>query len=101
MKKLIRVQSAIVLLGALMGLSAQASAPPAPYFNGFEKNTSGWFDLSNGHYGHITRRPSGYTNGGGYANGINSAAGHWHARLSGDPCFTPPNQDCAGPNTNW
>jgi hypothetical protein len=91
----------LLALAALFTLRAHAEAPPGPYFNGFEKNTNGWFDLSNGHFGHIARQPSGYTNGGGYADGINSAAGHWHARLSGDPCSTPPNQDCAGPNTNW
>jgi hypothetical protein len=109
MKKLIVVLSLMALFVALMGLSVLASAPPGPFFNGFEKNTNGWFDLSNGGFGgHIARQPSGYTNGGGYANGINSAAGHWHARLSGDPCFSGPNpldpglsEDCAGPNTNW
>src|SRR5690349_11928011 len=82
-------------------MPAGASAPPGPYFNGFEKNLDGWFDLSSGHYGHIVREQSGYTNGGGDADGIASAAGHWHARLHGEPCFTQPNQDCAGPNTNW
>ena len=99
MKNLIRF--AMALVAAHMAAPLWAAAPPGPYFNGFENNTNGWFDLSNGHYGHIARRPSGYMNSGGYANGINSAAGHWHARLHGDPCFTPPNQDCAGPNTNW
>ncbi len=101
MKRLTKFAPAIALFLALTQSNAHAAAPPGPYFNGFEQNTNGWFDLSNGHYGHIARQPSGYTNGGGYASGINSAAGHWHARLSGDPCFTPPNQDCAGPNTNW
>src|SRR6188474_133486 len=32
-----------------------ADAPPGPYFNGFEQNTSGWFDSSNGGSGTITR----------------------------------------------
>ena len=101
MKRLIKLLSAVAVLMALTRPPAEAAAPPAPYFNGFEKNTNGWFDLSNGHSGHIMRQPSGYSNGSGYADGIASAAGKWHARLHGDPCFTPPNQDCAGPNTNW
>ena len=101
MERLARFLSLMALFVVQMVPTARAEPPPGPYFNGFEENTSGWFDLSNGHYGHIARQHSGYTNGGGYANGVNSAAGQWHARLHGDPCFTPPNQDCAGPNTNW
>src|SRR5437879_13585752 len=89
MKRLIKLLSAVAVLMALTRPPAEAAAPPAPYFNGFEKNTNGWFDLSNGHFGHIMRQPSGYSNGGGYADGIASAAGKWHARLHGDPCFTP------------
>jgi hypothetical protein len=95
-----RLLPLIALLVAL-GSPVLAAAPPAPYFNGFEKNTDGWFDSSNGGDGVITRRSSGYSNSGGYADGITSAAGKWHARLTGFPCFTPPNQDCVGPNTNW
>lgn len=91
----------VMALGLAPVMPANAAAPPGPYFNGFEKNLDGWFDLSSGNFGHITRQQSGYTNGGGYADGINSAAGHWHARISGDPCFTGSNQDCLGPNTNW
>jgi hypothetical protein len=100
-RKMIRGLPGLLLLVALMTLAAQAAAPPGPYFNGFEKNTDGWFDSTSGHYGNLTRQPSGYSNGGGYADGISSAAGQWHARLVGQPCFTTPNQDCAGPNTNW
>ena len=96
MKNLIRF--AMALVAAHMAAPLWAAAPPGPYFNGFENNTSGWFDLSNGHYGHIARQPSGYANGGGYADRINSAAGHWHARLAGTPCFGSPT---CGPNTNW
>ena len=95
MKNLIRF--AMALVAAHMAAPLWAAAPPGPYFNGFENNTSGWFDLSNGHYGHIARQPSGYANGGGYADRINSAAGHWHARLAGTPCFGSPT---CGPNTN-
>ena len=79
----ISLLAAIVL--ALVPSLAQAAAPPGPFFQGFEKNTAGWFDTSNGGNGTITRVPSGYLSG-DYANGIASAAGNWHARISGDPC---------------
>src|ERR1700730_1483802 len=99
MKTMIRLLPVIALLVAL-GSPVLAAAPPAPYFNGFETNTAGWYDITNGGDGTITRRPSGYTNGGQYASGIASAAGKWHARLTGDPCdrvFT----NCLGPFTKW
>jgi hypothetical protein len=40
MKKLIPLVFAMALLITLLGLSAQASPPPGPYFNGFEHNTT-------------------------------------------------------------
>jgi hypothetical protein len=101
MKSLARFLPVIALFLVQLGSSARADAPPGPFFNGFERNTNGWFDSTNGGDGTITRRPSGYSNGGGYADGIASAAGGWHARLVGFPCFTPPNQDCTGPFTRW
>jgi hypothetical protein len=93
----------MVLFLVQLGASARADAPPGPFFNGFEKNTNGWFDSTNGGNGTITRRPSGYSNGGGgYANGINSAAGNWHARLTGDqPCVQSQSGLCYGPFTRW
>jgi len=95
MKKLIRVLSAMALLVA-MGSFTRAAAPPGPYFNGFEHNTNGWF---NGVDRAIVREPSTYMNGvGGYANGIQSADGNWHARL---PALTSCMQNCDGPFTNW
>jgi hypothetical protein len=84
--------------------SALAAAPPGPYFNGFEVNTAGWFNYSGAT---ITRQPSGYTNGGGYASGIPSAAGNYHARLGLDPspdtCLSGggPQPVYYGPYTNW
>ena len=57
--------------------------------------------------GTITRRPSGYTNGGGYADGIASADGSYHARLGMDPspgtCVSGggPQPIHSGPYTNW
>jgi hypothetical protein len=101
MTKLLRLLPAVALLFVQMRSSPHAAAPPGPYFNGFENNTAGWFDITNGGDGTITRRPSGYTNGGGYANGIASAAGRWHARLTGDPCDHTPATDCFGPFTRW
>jgi hypothetical protein len=89
--------SASLLLVA--AVPAWADAPPGPYFNGFETDTSGWFDASNGWVGTITRHPSGYTNG-AYASGIPSESGGFHARVSGDPCLAPVAQ-CTGPYTRW
>ena len=80
-----------------------AAAPPGPYFNGFEKNTNGWFGVSGST---ITRVPSFWASS-GYASGIQSATGEYHARLGLDP--TP--DTCVsgagiqpiyyGPYTNW
>lgn len=83
---------------------ASADPPPGPYFNGFETDTDGWFNLSGAT---ITRRPSGHMTGsGGYANGIASAEGNWHARLEIDPspgtCSgAGPQPVFTGPFTNW
>jgi hypothetical protein len=90
------LSASLVLVAALPVL---ADAPPGPYANGFETNTSGWFDSTNGWTGTIAREASGYTNG-GYASGIPSATGGWHARLTGDPCAAPV-APCVGPNTRW
>jgi hypothetical protein len=67
---------------ALPAAAASAAAPPGPYFNGFETDTAGWINFSGAT---ITRVPSGYSNGGGYADGISSASGSYHARLGIDP----------------
>jgi hypothetical protein len=65
------------------------------------KRLLSWFDMTNGGDGTITRQPSGYING-GYASGIASAAGQWHARLSGDqPCIMSVATPCYGPFTRW
>jgi hypothetical protein len=105
MTKLRTLLVAVVVFVALPALVASADAPPGPYFNGFETNTAGWFPFSGGT---ITRRPSGYSTGpGGYADGIASAMGSYHARLGLDQnpniCFfgggsAPIHR---GPLTNW
>ena len=97
MKNLIRF--AMALVAAHMAAPLWAAAPPGPYFNGFENNTNGWFGFSGST---ITRRHSGYSNSGGYGDGINSATGNWHARLTGNPCDrTQYGTPCYGPYTNW
>jgi hypothetical protein len=93
-----------VLLVALAPTSAAAAGPF--FFQGFEKDTSGWcddpvFPCEGVKEGTITRVPSGYKNGGGYADGIPSAAGKYHARLRtpSDPGCKPglPASQCEGP----
>jgi hypothetical protein len=103
MKRLLGLVPALAL-AITAAMPVQAAAPPGPYFNGFEKNTNGWFGFGGST---ITREPSGYTNGGGYADGIDSASGGYHARLGLTP--TPGScQDASGtepiywgPYTNW
>jgi len=98
---LLRLVSAASLSAGLLLVGASATmadAPPGPYANGFETSTAGWFDMSNGGSGTITRQPSGYA-GGGYANGVPSASGSWHARLSATACVVP--APCVGPHTRW
>ena len=95
MKTLIRLLPKVCFFIVVAALSAQAAAPPGPFFNGFEKDTNGWFD---GDDRAIVREPSGYSNGGGYGDGVNSAAGRWHARF---PPLTACTQQCDGPFTRW
>jgi hypothetical protein len=101
MKNMARVLPQLSLLVVLPALDVRAAAPPAPYFNGFEQNTAGWFDITTVGDGTITRRPSGYSNGGQYADGIASATGKWHARLTGDACDHTAATNCFGPFTRW
>ncbi len=78
------------------------------FFQGFETDTSGWYNQGNGS---IARVPSGFSTSGGYADGIDSADGSYHARLyvnpnanfgnAGDPQCTPGAKDCIGPYTDW
>ena len=75
-------------------------------FQGFETDVSMWFN--EGVVQQTVQEPSGYTSS-GYASGIASATGNYHARLIVDPsqCLDdgsgspPPNNDCAGPFTYW
>jgi hypothetical protein len=100
-----RSAAVVFVMAVLAATWMAADAPPGPYFNGFEQNTSGWFNFSGGT---ISREASFYTNGiGGYANGIDSASGNFHARLGQDPspdtCASGggPQPIYYGPYTNW
>ncbi|MDI1462140.1 hypothetical protein QEZ54_14295 [Catellatospora sp. KI3] len=75
------------------------------FFQGFETDTAGWFDFG---AGTVVRTPSGYTNGGGYASGVASATGNFHARLkvqhdlcTQEPAGGGPVNQCTGPYTQW
>jgi hypothetical protein len=98
-------RSAAISVGIMLVLAVSAAFAATLFFQGFETDTSGWFDDSNAppDSGLITREPSFYTNGGGYANGIPSAAGGFHARVSSSDCVNDfgPGTDCYGPFTLW
>lgn len=96
MFKRLLVLSVIAGLVATIGFAGTAAAapPPGTFFQGFEQNTNGW---SSGAERNIVRVPSGYVSGTGYASGIPSAAGRYHARLDTPGCDT----DCDGPFTRW
>ncbi len=97
-----RRAAAIVAIAFLAVVWVAADAPPGPYFNGFETNTAGWFNLSGAT---ITRVPSGSSST--YANGVAAATGSYYARLgidsSPDSCVfgggTAPIY--YGPYTKW
>lgn len=98
----IRTLALLILL--LLPVAAHAQA----FSQGFETDTSGWYNQGNGS---ITRVPSGFSTGGGYADAINSAQGNDHARLhvdptanfgnAGNPESAPGSKDCIGPYTDW
>src|SRR5688572_477210 len=97
-------RAAGTLMTVMVASWAAADAPPGPYFNGFEQNTNGWSAFSGGT---ISREASFYSNNGGYADGITSATGSYHARLGIDPnpstCASGGGDQpvFTGPFTNW
>jgi hypothetical protein len=99
-------KSAAIFAGILLLLTVCASGILAAtfFFQGFETDTTGWFNFSNGS---IIGVPSGYTNGGGYANGVSSSSGSFHSRLRinptdpDNPTCSPGSSDCIGPFTQW
>jgi hypothetical protein len=103
-----RLRAAIGLAVALLcvwgGAPAAANAPPQPDLNGFETDTSGWFDTTGGT---VTRQPTGYVPAGvDYAEGVTSAAGNFHGRVglgtaSTCPSSAGPQLTNPGPFTRW
>jgi hypothetical protein len=83
----------ILAAAAALMLAVPQPSQAQNFFQGFETDTSGWFD--NG--GTVNREPSGYSSS--YANEINSAAGDYHARLGLDPSSecVPGSASCSGP----
>src|ERR1700693_1559956 len=67
----------LILVSTAIAKPPPAPAPPKPFSQNFAHNTNGW-------YGSITHEKSGYSNAGGYADGINSAKDDGHARLNGE-----------------
>jgi hypothetical protein len=100
--KSLRILSAAIAL-AIMPALAHAQG----FFQGFESNTAGWSSFGNGS---VSRAPSGLLTS-GYADGIPSSSGGFHARLSvdlsanigmaGNPDCKPGSKDCVGPSTDW
>ncbi len=93
----------LLSVAALLGLMLVPSFASADYSQGFETDTSGWNNFGPGT---IHREASGYTNGGGYADGIASASGGFHARLRNSQsggCAPPfsSSTTCQGPFTRW
>jgi hypothetical protein len=89
-------------VAAAFGLFVVPSVASADYSQGFETDTSGWED---GSVTTLNREMSGYTNG-GYADGVPSSEGNWHARVRNDgsaDCVEPfpPGDWCDGPFTRW
>jgi hypothetical protein len=79
---MLKLRMLVIAVAALLALPvvASADAPPGPYFNGFETDTSGWFNFQGAT---VTRVPSGNTST--YASGVNAASGNYYARLGIDP----------------
>jgi hypothetical protein len=106
-RRLISLLSASALVATLavasLPAAASAAAPSKDFFNGFEKNTAGWFGVTGST---ITRVPSGDTST-AYATGVAAATGGYYARLGMGTNTTCPNFQNVpipwyqGPYTNW
>lgn len=86
---------------AAVASTALAIDPQQPFFNGFETDTAGWFDNSGQGFGVITREPSGFVSVTGYAGGVASATGGFHARVRSAGCNIVGPGSCPGPFTGW
>jgi hypothetical protein len=101
MRRIAVVAGLAMVLSLVISLTSGVAAPT--FFQGFETDTSGWFPISTDT---VSRQPSGYTNAGGYADGVPSAAGGFHARLGRGECDTINGGIgaavlCNGPFTRW
>jgi hypothetical protein len=96
----LRVAFAFAGAIALGAAGIGAAGASRTYVQDFETSTAGWI---NNPPGTIHRVPSGYFSPTGFASGILSAHGNWHARLREAPCdvtrLAPP--ACFGPFTRW
>ena len=76
-----KLQNLLVGSSALVAAVALSVAVPVQaatvYLQGFEVDTSGWMDADSGWAGNVDRVASG-------TDGINSAAGSWHAVMTGE-----------------
>lgn len=93
-----KLKTGLTVGAIVLMLPLAAWATTTIYSQGFETDTSGWFDSG----GTIARQPSGYVSS-NYASGINSASGGYHARLRLDPgsSCAPGSSSCEGPYTLW
>ena len=92
MKKILRLKIRVmgpVIAAMALVLVATTAHANVIYSQGFETDTSGWFDSSNGWFGSVTRVASG-------TGGITSSSGAWHAVMEQG---SPP--DDTGPFTNF
>ncbi|HVA81523.1 MAG TPA: hypothetical protein VNF29_11415, partial [Candidatus Binataceae bacterium] len=99
---------AIRTLALIIALLLPAAVHAQAFSQGFETDTGGWYNQGNGS---IARVASGFSTSGGYADGIASALGDYHARLHVDPAANfssasnpqcaPGSKDCIGPYTDW
>jgi hypothetical protein len=108
-RSLVLLIAALAALGALGIGAGNAFAATPTFFNGFEADTSGWFNNN----GTIARVTDGYVSS-SYASGISSAPDatdpgllRHHARLSRGSCGVDltggggPTVYCTGPFTRW
>src|SRR5438105_3718241 len=96
---------ALCVLALVFGVAGANAAQSRTWVNDFERpgddqpTPGDWYPLG---VGSIQRVPSGYVSPSGYASGIQSAHGRWHARLRKADCeanrFVT---KCRGPYTYW
>ena len=99
MQKILRSRTQVVgLVVAAMAMAASSAHANVIYSQGFETDTSGWFDSSSGWFGSVTRVASGAG-----TLGITSASGAWHAEMEqgSPPEDTGPFTSLGGYGSVW